>query len=108
MLGNRNLNWTASAKTLYHLTGRLLATATIGAIGHGRKEVTPDLLADFAILLGIHAHDLGALTGIDPPDQTPPQNPAAADVAELIWDIRSLTAAQVQHISDKAKNLQQN
>ncbi|MFJ8663534.1 hypothetical protein [Streptomyces sp. NPDC093795] len=107
MLGNRNLNWTASAKTLYHLTGRLHAAATIGAIGHGRKEVTPGLLADFATLLGIPAHDLAALTGIDPPDQTPSQNPAAADVAELIWDIRSLTAAQVQHINDTAKNPQQ-
>ncbi|WCD91016.1 hypothetical protein KPP03845_107445 [Streptomyces xanthophaeus] len=107
MLGNRNLNWTASAKTLYHLTGRLLAAATIGAIGHGRKEVTPDLLADFATLLGVPAHDLAALTGIEPLDQTPPQNPAAANVAELIWDIRHLTADQVQHISDKAKNLQQ-
>ncbi|MGW1937877.1 hypothetical protein ACWC98_32790 [Streptomyces goshikiensis] len=106
MLGNRNLNWTASAKTLYHLTGRLLAAATIGAIGHGRKEITPGLLADFATLLGIPTRDLAALTGIEPPDQTPPQNPAAADVAELIWDIRHLTAAQVQHISDKAKALQ--
>ncbi|MFE9637114.1 hypothetical protein [Streptomyces sp. NPDC006463] len=47
------------------------------------------------------------MTGIGPPDQTPPQNPAAADLAELIWDIRHLTAAQVQHISDKAKALQQ-
>ncbi|MFJ6252358.1 MULTISPECIES: hypothetical protein [unclassified Streptomyces] len=107
ILGNRNLNWTASAKTLYHLTGRLLAAATIGAIGHGRKEVTPGLLADFATLLGVPAHDLAALTSIDPPDQTPSHNPAAADVAELIWDIRSLTTAQVQRINDTAKNLQQ-
>ncbi len=107
MLGNRNLNWTASAKTLYHLTGRLLAAATIGAIGHGHKEVTPDLLADIATVLGIPSSDLAAMTGTKPPHQTLPPHPATADVAELIWNIRHLTATQIQHINDKARALQQ-
>ncbi|WP_406177056.1 hypothetical protein [Streptomyces sp. NBC_00996] len=41
------------------------------------------------------------------PDGTPSQNPAAADVAELIWDARRLTAAQVQQVSDAAESMRQ-
>lgn len=107
MLGNRNLNWTATAKTLLQLTGLYLAASTIGAVGHGRRELTPDLLAGFATVLGFGADDLAAMTGIELPDGTPAHNPAAADVAELIWDIRRLTADQVRQVHDQAKSMLQ-
>jgi hypothetical protein len=105
MLDNRNLDWTSSAKTLFHLTGLYLAGATIGAIGHGRKQLSPDLMAGFATVLGIPSGGLAALTGMELVDQTSSQNPAAADVADLIWDIRHLTADQVRQIRDAAKSM---
>ncbi|SEG56201.1 hypothetical protein SAMN04489712_106293 [Thermomonospora echinospora] len=105
MLRNRSLAWTGSAMVLLCLTGRYLAGATIGAVGGGRKELTPDLLADFATVLGIPADDMAALTGIELPDVAPRQNPVAADVAELIWDVRRLTADQVEQVRTTAESL---
>jgi hypothetical protein len=107
MLHNRNLRWTAAAKTLLCLTGIYLAASTIGAIGRGRKELSPELLTGLATVLGIPTDDLTALTGIDLPENTPPQNPAAAEIAELIWDVRRLTADQLRHIRDQAESMQQ-
>jgi hypothetical protein len=107
MLTSRNLDWMGTARTFLHLTGRYWSASTYGMVGHSRKALTPDLLADFATVLGIPADDLAILTGIELPDGTPSQNPAAADVAELIWDARRLTAAQVQHVSDAAASMRQ-
>jgi hypothetical protein len=106
LLGNRNLNWPASAKTVFHLTGLALAASTIGAIGHGRKELAPDLLAALATALDISAGDLAALTGVDLPEGTPRPTPPA-EVAELIWDARHLSADQVRQARDKAASLHQ-
>jgi hypothetical protein len=91
MLRNRNLNWSRSAKVLSRLAGIHLAASTIGAIGHGRKELTPELLAGFATVLAISLDDLAALTGMELSDGTPSANLAVADVAQLIWDVRRLT-----------------
>lgn len=41
----------------------MLSASTIGMIGHGRKPLTPELLAGFAAFLDVSARDLGALTG---------------------------------------------
>ncbi|WP_406472604.1 hypothetical protein [Streptomyces sp. NBC_01615] len=107
MLSNRNLGWMGTARTFVHLTGRYWSASTYGMVGHGRKELTPDLLADFATVLGIPADDLAVLAGIDLPDGAPPQNPAAADVAKLMWDVRRLTAVQVQQVSDTVESMRQ-
>jgi hypothetical protein len=48
MLHNRNLRWTAAAKTLLCLTGIYLAASTVGAIGRSRKELSPELLTGLA------------------------------------------------------------
>lgn len=50
-----------TARTFLHLTGRYWSASTYGMVGHGRKELTPDLLADFATVLGIPADDLAVL-----------------------------------------------
>ena len=117
MLRNRNLNWVASATTLYLLTGGVpLSAATIGMVGHGRRRLTPGLLADLATVLGIPADDLAAVTGIDRPGGAPPQRPAlpdnlhdgredcrgrsVADVAGLIWEVRRLTAGQLRQVRE--------
>jgi hypothetical protein len=46
LLHNRNLGWSGSAKYLFGVGRRdALSASTIGAIGHGRKPLTPDLRA---------------------------------------------------------------
>jgi|SRR5215467_3772883 len=105
MLRNRNLDWSSSAKVLFRLTGiGPLSASTVGAIGHGRKELSPELLVGFATVLAISAGDLAALTGIDLGDRLMPASPASADVAGLIWDIRRLTADQMRQVCDAAKS----
>ncbi|MFC4116321.1 hypothetical protein [Nonomuraea zeae] len=107
MLANRNLNWQAAAKTLLCLTGLGLSGATIGQIARGSKELTPDLLARLATVLGIPSGDLAAVTGIDLPEEPPPAHPAAAELAGLIWDVRRLTTGQVRQVLDEAMSLRQ-
>ncbi|WP_433650289.1 XRE family transcriptional regulator [Micromonospora zamorensis] len=105
MLHNRNLNWLASAQILYGVAGiGPLSAATIGAVGHGRKELSPELLAGFATVLAIPAGDLAAMAGIESTPTTPRPHPARADLAELIWDIRRLTSGQVRDVCDAAKS----
>jgi hypothetical protein len=105
MLAQRNLRWVSAAKTLYRLTGLCLAGSTIGAVGHGRKELTPELLNGFATVLGVPVADLAVLTGAEPPDGTPPHDTAAASTAALIRDLRRLTDDQVRHVHDTAESL---
>ncbi|MET8288136.1 hypothetical protein AB0M86_46390 [Streptomyces sp. NPDC051639] len=102
MARNRNLNWLATAMTFQALTGRYWSAATYGGVGHGRNQLTPELLLDFSTVLGVAVGDLAAMTGIEPPDSSP--RPAAAGVAELIWDVRRLTASQLQQVSDLAES----
>jgi hypothetical protein len=109
MFRNRNLDRSGAAGALARLTNGhvYLSPSTIGMVGDGRKELTPSLLAGFATGLGIAADDLAALVGIEPPRGAPPQDPAAADVAELIWDVRRLTADQLRQVREKAWSMLQ-
>jgi transcriptional regulator with XRE-family HTH domain len=108
LAGCRNLERIGMAKVFYLLTGRYWSASTYAMVGSGRKELTPDLVADFGTVLGIPAADLGVLTGVTPPgeslerERTPG---AAADVAGLLWDLRSLTAEQVRHVDKVARAL---
>jgi hypothetical protein len=56
------------------------------------KELTPDELAEFSIVLGTPAGNLAAVAGVELPAEWQPADPA--------------TAAQVQQIIDKAKSTQ--
>jgi transcriptional regulator with XRE-family HTH domain len=105
MLANRNLSWSHIAKTFGLLTRRYWSASTYGRVGLGRKELTPDLLLDLSTLLNIPADDLAVLTDITLLDTPSTQTAAAAGIAELIWDVRRLTADQVQHVSDTAKSM---
>jgi hypothetical protein len=103
LLHNRNLDWLSSARYLYGLgRGDLLSASTIGMIGHGRKVLTPELLAGFAAFLDISPRDLGALTGVDVGSTGRPAHPHAAEAAALIWDARRLTADQLRQVYDRA------
>ena len=105
MLHNRNLNWTGSAKTLLVLTGLSLSSATIGAVGHGKKEITSELLAGFAVVLGISPGDFGAMFGVEIASYS--EDADMEDVARLVWDVRRLTADQIRTICSEAKMMRQ-
>ncbi|MER5515704.1 helix-turn-helix domain-containing protein [Streptomyces sp. NPDC002763] len=105
MLQYRNLGWTGMAKLLAVVTPTYLSASTYGAIGFGRKELTPRLVTDFAALLGINARDLAALTGVRPRELPPPPPPEAADAAVLLWEARRLSAAQARHVAELARSL---
>ncbi|MEU9048024.1 MULTISPECIES: hypothetical protein [unclassified Kitasatospora] len=104
---NRNLTWTCTAKALYAVTGGRIyrAASTIGGIGRGAVDVTPELVAGFAGLLGIPARDLAALGGVRLPDDLPPLHPRAADVAAVVWEARRLTTAQLEDIHVTSRHL---
>jgi hypothetical protein len=72
-------------------------------VGRGRKQLTPDLLLDFSALPDVPTADLAALTGITLADEVSVQRPAVTGVAELIWDVRRLTADQVKHVTSIAE-----
>ncbi|MCX2950290.1 hypothetical protein [Lentzea sp. NEAU-D7] len=100
LLRNRNMNQAAVAKSVYVVTTgrRFWAASTYARIGHGLKELTPDLLGDLSALLDVPTADLATLTGIMP-------DPAPADVGDLVWDARRLTRDQIEHITESAKSL---
>ncbi|MFI6823992.1 XRE family transcriptional regulator [Micromonospora sp. NPDC050187] len=103
LLHNRNPNWSGAAMYLFGIGRRdMLPASTIGMIGHGRKTLTPDLLAGFAAFLDISPHDLRALTGIDLTNTGRPIHPDAAEVAALVWNAHRLTADQLRQLDDRA------
>ncbi|MEU6034606.1 hypothetical protein ABZ801_04290 [Actinomadura sp. NPDC047616] len=104
LYGNRNLGCMEAAKALACCSnGRMYVSAsTIVLIARGQIELTPDRLANLATLLDFPAGDLAAITGVALPDGSPPEDPAAADVAALLWDVRRLTAAQMQYVGAQA------
>ncbi|MFJ9456258.1 hypothetical protein ACIRST_14355 [Kitasatospora sp. NPDC101447] len=104
---SRNLTWLSTAKALYAVTdGRIyLAASTIGGVGRGTVEATPELVAGFAGVLGIPAGDLAALGGIRLPDDLPPLHSRAADVAAVIWEARHLTTAQLDAVEQLSRHL---
>lgn len=103
LLENRNLNLLGAAKTLARMSGLYVAASTIGMIAAARKEFTPALLTDFATVLDIPATDLAALAGMGLAPPTVPRDPAVTEVAELLWDVRRLTADQLQEIYRRAE-----
>jgi hypothetical protein len=108
MLETRNLKWVSSAKVLYILGGSPPMSAhVIGALGQGRREITPRLVADFSAVLGISEGDLAAVGEMVIPEGQFPVSPAAADSAMLIWETRRLTREQVRHLSDQVASMRQ-
>ncbi|MEU8220682.1 XRE family transcriptional regulator [Micromonospora taraxaci] len=102
LLRNRNLNSLNSAKMLYRLAGiGPLSAATINVVGHGRKELSPELLSGFATVLSYRVEVLAALIDIELPQALPPADAASRQVAELIWEVRHLSADQLHALQEK-------
>ncbi|WP_328622043.1 hypothetical protein [Streptomyces sp. NBC_00354] len=104
MLQYRNLNWSGMAQTLASVTPTYLSAATYGVISSDRKELTPRLVVDISVLLGIDARDLAALTGVILREVPPPPTPEAMDIADLLWEARRLSAEQARHVSELARS----
>ncbi|MCX4853863.1 hypothetical protein OG426_53880 [Streptomyces canus] len=105
MLQYRNLGWTGMGKLLAVVTPTYLSASTYGAIGFGRKELTPRLVTDFAALLGIDVRELAALTGVYLREVPLPPAAEAVDAAALLWEARRLSAAQARHVAELARSL---
>lgn len=104
MLHARNLDWLGGAEAMLAVANVPLSAVTVGAIGHDREELTPELLTAFAHVLGISSKLLSALTGIEVPDDVPVDGSPEAEVADLIWTMRNLTLDQVQQVYHQAKH----
>jgi hypothetical protein len=103
LLGNRNLGLGAVAKAVYEITegGHYWAASTYGLVGTGRKDLTPDLLGDLAVLVDIPAAEIEALTGVavtGKPD---------AEVGDRVWECRRLTTDQINTLHEVAEALPQ-
>lgn len=108
MLDNRSLARYHTAKALYLGTrgGLYLSEVTVQhALAHD-KQVTPDMFAGFARVLGIPVGDLAALTGFDlPPGVLPERHVVPTVVAELLWDVRRLSSKQARYVADVARSM---
>lgn len=104
MLANRNLDWMSSARVLRAVSGLYVSASTIGGVGHGRVKLTRDLLADFAVVLGIPVGDLAAMAGpvgevgAQLGDRVQWQHAAGPDMAELIVELRRLSSQQIRQV----------
>ncbi|MFE2727623.1 hypothetical protein [Kitasatospora sp. NPDC059327] len=105
MVASRNLGWTGTAKVFRHLTGRSWMADAYGRIAIGAQEPTPDLVADFAVVLGLPAGDLAALLGVPLPPEVPRPDGAVADGALLLRDLRRLGVGQLREAEDLARAL---
>jgi hypothetical protein len=62
-------------------------------------------LFHYSTLLDLPAGDLAALTGITPVSGPPAPRPDVAGMAELVWELRRLTAEQVEHVYAVARTM---
>ncbi|WP_329235981.1 hypothetical protein OG488_33280 [Streptomyces sp. NBC_01460] len=105
MLQYRNLSRTGMAHLLAVVTPTCPSAATYGAVGAGRKSLTPRLVTDFAGLLGMDPGELAALTAVVLPGVPRPPAPEVQDAAALLWEARRLSAAQACHVSGLARSM---
>ncbi|WP_406210241.1 hypothetical protein OH807_40285 [Kitasatospora sp. NBC_01560] len=118
MVAARNLGWTGTAKIFHLLTGRYWMSTAYGRIASGETALTPDLLTDFALVLGLPPAELAALLGMPLPPLPPlpllPPVPAgspgpdesAVDAALLLRGLRRLGVEQLREAEDLARALQ--
>ncbi|WP_406859472.1 hypothetical protein ABZO31_03700 [Streptomyces sp. HUAS MG47] len=81
------------------------AASTVNGIGRGRVPLTPELVAGFAVTLGMDPGDLAAITGVELPEPSQPTDPLTQEMARLLWNCRHLTAAQARQAYDTATSL---
>ena len=105
LCSNRNLHSTmAAAKTVAMMTSgdMYLSAATYPSIGSGRAELHPRWVASLAMVLGIAAGDLAAITGTELDESLVREDPVSTETAELLWKLRRVSAAQAIHVHEQA------
>ncbi|MFB4318030.1 hypothetical protein [Actinomadura sp. 21ATH] len=103
---NRNLGSTRAAPVLLELSGRrYVSESTIAMVGKGGLELTPDWLLDVSTMIDMPAGELAAITGVPLPEDSPAEDPAAADAAALLWDVRRLSAEQLWEVCVQAEEM---
>ena len=75
--------------------------------GAGWRALAVDLVVDFATVLGLPSAQLCALTGLTLPLVIAERRPTVADAAELLWEVRPLTADWGQQVSEQADSIRQ-
>jgi len=107
LLANRNLDLRGSAHLLAAVTSTYLSATTYGQIGRDLEVLDGDRLAAFAAALGIDFCDLVALHGTTPSPTHFQVNPKATKVAELVWELRRLSADQIEELYHRLRVAQQ-
>jgi hypothetical protein len=108
LCSNRNLHSImAAAKTVATMTSgdMYLSAATYPLIGSGRAELHPRWVASLAMVLGIAAGDLAAITGIELDESLVREDPVVTETAELLWKLRRVSAAQATHVHEQARSM---
>jgi hypothetical protein len=105
MLLNRNLDRWSTVHALAWLTGPGLSRSTIWLMGKGEWEVPSRMVPYFAILLGIPAEYLAALGGMELHEDFPLPSPEQSEIAEIVWEVRSLTLDQVREVARMAASM---
>ncbi|MFB7671108.1 hypothetical protein ACFC26_06780 [Kitasatospora purpeofusca] len=106
MVATRNLGWTGTAKVFHLLTGRYWMSTAYGRIASGDERLTPDLLVDFATVLGLPASVPAALLGMPLPPDAPLPDASATDAALLLRGLGRLGVEQLREAEDLARALQ--
>lgn len=103
---NRNLrSHTAYVAAFLTRERMYLSRVTYPMIASGVSPLRPELIMGFATVLGIPAGDLAALTGIALPDEPVRDDPLAAELARLLWDLRRLSSTQTRQLVEEAKSM---
>lgn len=108
LCSNRNLHSpAAAATTVASLThGHMyLSASTYMGIAHGHVRLRPEWVLHIATVLGIPAGDLAAITGIDIGDARVSDSSLAAEMAEMIWNLRRLSAPQARKVREQAESM---
>jgi hypothetical protein len=94
LLQNRNFNWYSIMCVMELVTDQLMSMSEYARIGAGRREVSPAQIANFAIVLGIDAGAMAALSGVDAAVIREADD-LQREISGLIWDMRSLDVRQI-------------
>jgi hypothetical protein len=106
LFANRNLEPTAGY-AIWAVSRRVLSGTTPAGHAFKGRELTSEELADYISVLDISAADMSIVTGVDLPAPASSQLPGTTETARLIWDVRRLTADQVNHVRQRAQSYRQ-
>lgn len=101
LFGNRNMPAIQAVKALFMLASfGPWSPSTLNLVGHGRKDVSAELVAASVLVLGIPACDLAAMADVRLDEQAGPPEYAISDASALIWEARCIAGAQMAQLNE--------